>query len=239
MTIKITLAPRARAVFNGDIMATEVLGNGIYTFGEASRLIGVRPQRLRAWFSGLPNRVRPITQSDYSLAGVISFWDLVDAMVIGQLRGIGFPLDYLRKLRVALLKEFQSPHPFCQKNLLTYGKKVFIRTATDSGDDHLKDIVARQYAFPQILAPFLQQLEHDPASLLARRWNIANGVVIDPRRQYGKPIVDLVGIPTAVLQAECRANEGRIERVAEWYAIDKNSVKQAVEFEEALARKVA
>ena len=45
-------------------------------------------------------------------------------------------------------------------------------------------------ANPQILLPFLTSIDYDKVQLLARRWRIAEAVVLDPAICFGKPIID-------------------------------------------------
>jgi uncharacterized protein (DUF433 family) len=42
---------------------------------------------------------------------------------------------------------------------------------------------------------------------MATRWHIANLIVIDPSIWLGKPIVDGIGIATAILAAAYEAND--------------------------------
>lgn len=44
--------------------------------------------------------------------------------------------------------------------------------------------------FPDIIEPFLKQLDYDPDTHLARRWHIADGVVLNPGILLGKPVVE-------------------------------------------------
>lgn len=206
-------------------------------------MTGVSSRRVRAWFCGERRRGRSLIQSDYmpssALGGQISFHDLIDTLVVGQLREAGLPLQYLRKIHAALLAEFEVSHPFCWKKLLTDGKRVFIHAADELGEEHLKELRSRQHAFPEILGPVLRRVEYDPTSLLAKRWNIAHGVIIDPGRQRGKPVVESSGIPTAVLDAAYKANGNDAETVAYWYGITQEEVSLAVTFERDMGRSVA
>jgi uncharacterized protein (DUF433 family) len=215
-----------------------MIGNGIYSFSEAARLTGLSSRRVRAWFCGEQAEGRRLIYSDYSPAkstgGQISFHDLIDTLVVGKFRRAGLSLQYLRKVHEALLAEFEVDHPFCWKKLLTDGKRVFVHTADEIGEEHLKELLSRQHAFPEILAPVLKQIEYDPTSLLARRWNIAQGIIIDPGRQRGKPLVESAGIPTAVLDAAYEANGRDLAIVAHWYGVSQEDVRLAVAFEHGI-----
>jgi uncharacterized protein (DUF433 family) len=59
--------------------------------------------------------------------------------------------------------------------------------------------------------------------------------VIDPTICFGKPIVEAVGIPTAVLAAAHQANDKDEELVGEWYNVSPSYVLAAVEFETSMA----
>jgi len=220
-------------------MNAGMLGHGIYSFGEVARLVGANRRRIRTWFVGTRNQQR-LVQGDYkevsAPGGLLSFLDLIDVCVVSRLRSTGVSLQYLRKVYARLLDEFRQSHPFCRKNLFTdrEHRRVFIHVADDMGDEKLKELLSGQHAFPEIILPVLERVDYDSTSLLARRWNVGTGVVIDPSRQYGKPIVDSAGIPTAVLAAACSANNEDAHLVARWYGVDVRDVRIAVRFEAQL-----
>jgi len=220
-------------------MVTEVLGHGVYSFSEAARLVGSSRRRVRTWFVGAPDQQR-LVQGDYACAsapgGVLSFLDLIDVCIVSRLRAKNISLQYIRKVHDVLLDEFSQPHPFSRRGLFTDSarKKVFLHVADDMGEERLRELLSGQHAFPSILLPVLDQVDYDPSSLLARRWNMGSGVTIDPARQYGKPIVESAGIPTSVLAAAFYANEGNAHAVAKWYGVDVGEVRTAVHFEQSL-----
>jgi uncharacterized protein (DUF433 family) len=60
-----------------------------------------------------------------------------------------------------------------------------------------------------------------------------HGVVLDPRRSYGKPMDSESGVPTDVLFHMVEAGESP-EIVADWYQVKVRAVEAAVEFEQRL-----
>jgi uncharacterized protein (DUF433 family) len=70
---------------------------------------------------------------------------------------------------------------------------------------------------------------------MAKRWCIANLVVIDPIIGLGKPIIEGVGITTAVLAASYLANDQDADLVADWFKVHVKHVIAAVDFERNLA----
>src|SRR2546421_419281 len=80
-----------------------MLGKGVYSFPEAARLTHLKISRVKEWFRGRrKGRGRmPVFASDYeSVQGrhAISFLDLVDLFIAGQLRDHGVSLQHLRRV---------------------------------------------------------------------------------------------------------------------------------------------
>lgn len=217
-----------------------VLGHGVYNLREAALLTQLRSQRVREWFWGRP-RVesrRPIFRSDYQSVGedrAISFYDLIELFVAGQLREHGVSMQSLRKVHKQLQTDLGTRHPFCRKEILSDGKHVFTLGLNEEGRNEMIEVLSHQRVFAEILLPFLKKIAYDDATLLAQKWMIADMVVIDPAICLGKPIVESVGIATAILAAAYKANSQNAEVVAEWYGVHSSHVMAAVDFERSLA----
>jgi uncharacterized protein (DUF433 family) len=165
---------------------------------------------------------------------IISFLDLIDVLVVGRLVREGVSFRYLRRAHSHLMAEFKHQHPFCRKGIFTDGREVFIHEASSIDDPRLRELVTRQYQIPAIVMPFLRRVDYDPASQLARRWRIAEGVIVDPGRQFGKPILEGTGIPTRIIATAYEANDRDDSAVADWYGIEARTVRTAVGFERSL-----
>ena len=219
---------------------TAVLGHGVYSIPEASQLTGLKPSKVREWFrdrrSGRSRK--PVFLADYEPIGgdyAISFLDLIDLFVAGQLREHGVALQTLRRVYQKMAEDLGTAHPFCRQELLSDGKVVFTRGLDAAGQEELKEVLTNQKVFPQILLPFLQRIDYDRVTVLARRWRIADKVIVDPAICFGKPVIEQVCIPTAILAACYRANEEDPELVADWYNVHPDDVRAAVRFEESMA----
>jgi uncharacterized protein (DUF433 family) len=68
-------------------------------------------------------------------------------------------------------------------------------------------------------------------SKLARRWNIADGVVIDPLINMGKPTICRTGIATRIIANQYYANKENTELVSDLYGVGITDVMNAVRFE--------
>ncbi len=224
-------------------MGVAVLGNGIYTYAEAARLLEIKPQRLSRWFVGGRTRRGPVLESTYAqavgLERTISFLDLIEALVATKLRAKGVSLIAIRKAHTTLVDILDTPWPFAHGRLCTDGKRVFVHIAEKSKDEALIDAIQRQHVFPEVILPYLKRVDYSKETRLAERWHIAKGIVVDPQLRFGKPIVEKAGIATSVLASAYRANCSDAELVADWYGVSPRAVDLAVAFEERLRRKVA
>ena len=219
---------------------SSTLGRGVYTIPEAARLTGLRPARVREWFRKRPPQAgrRPVFVSDYPpVAGevAISFFDLVDVYVAGQLRQHGVSMQNVRRVYKCLAADLDVKHPFCHQRLLTAGKTVLLSGLDEHGREELVEVLSRQKVFPEIIEPFLHRIDYDKFQLMARRWRIAEQVVVDPGLCFGKPVVEAAGMPTAILAAAYGANEDDEDLVADWYNVAATDVLAAVRFERSLA----
>ena len=218
----------------------DALGHGVYSFAEVTKLTGLRSQRIREWFRGRASQAgkKPLIPGDYApVEGdfAISFLDLIDVYVAGQLRERDVPLQTLRRVFTKMSEELKTRHPFSHKELQTDGEDVFIRSIDEEGKEELVEVLTRQKVFVDIIEPFLKRIDYDADALLARRWHIADQVVVDPAICFGKPILEDVSIPTVVLFDAFRANNDDAELVGRWYQVRPEQVRAAVRFEERLA----
>ena len=165
----------------------------------------------------------------------ISFFDLIDVFVAGQLRDYGVSLQTVRRAYRWMRHELGTSHPFCRRELLTDGKAIFLRGVDADGQQELTEALTRQKVFPEILLPFLKTIEYDPSTVLARRWRIAPEVIIDPTISFGKPVIEEAGVVASLLSAAYHANHRDTELVADWYNVRPDAVLAAVRFESRMA----
>jgi uncharacterized protein (DUF433 family) len=100
----------------------------------------------------------------------------------------------------------------------------------------LWDIAEVQRVFDRIIIPFLKNLEFGNDQTPVRWWPLGQdqGVALDPKRNFGHPIVFETGVPTLTLARSVEANQS-IQEVARWFEISPKAVKEAVVFEQQLA----
>jgi uncharacterized protein (DUF433 family) len=218
----------------------EVIGKGIYSLAEASRLTKLRIQRVREWFRGRESTTRifkPVFESDYPIYDeeyAISFLDLIELNIGGKLRNANVPLPYVRKVYNQLRQDY-GDHPFCKRAIYVGDKKIFTSGLNDDESNSMIESITKQSYFDKIILHFLRRIDYDQNTQQAIRWHIAKMVVIDPRIRFGNPVVEGTGIATAILRDSFFANDEDASFVANWFGVKEEHVMAAVEFENDLA----
>jgi uncharacterized protein (DUF433 family) len=223
-----------------------VLGLGVYKLAEVSRLTGMYPTRVSYWFKHRPeNIVRgPIFQSDYQPIKddyAVSFLDLIDVLVASQFRDQHkVPMRIVRSAYNVLQKELKVKHPFCHSDLYTDGKRIFSLAASKitEGEELLSDVISHQQLFLQIKEK-LSHIDYGKISKIAERWRIAQGVIIDPLINRGKPTIEDTGVMTYIVANQYYANMKNAALVADLYNVNETDIINAVKFEEWYKRHAA
>jgi uncharacterized protein (DUF433 family) len=212
-----------------------LVGTGSYGIPEASRFARVNVRTASRWIAGTgDDRRGRLFKTDLPSVGhrhAVSFLDLVDLLVVGRFRDEGVSFQTVRRVYARLRESLDTPHPFSHRRLLTDGTTIFMQTLDQVGDEHLHEVLTGQKAMPEILKPYLKQIEYADDTQTAARWNIAPGVVLDPARAFGKPIIASEGTTTFVLARAYWANGEDAELVADLFDVSPESVHQAVAFE--------
>jgi uncharacterized protein (DUF433 family) len=222
------------------------LSTGIYSVPDAARLSRVSTWRIRRWLRGYRFRsnkkqyhsaplwhgqLEPI---EHSLA--LGFLDLIEIRFVDAFLKAGVSWAVLRQAHERGAALFNSTHPFCTNRFVTDGRDIFAELHRETGESSLLEIARSQHVFAQITRPFLKELEFTEGDVLLRwRPQTTKGlVVLDPTRNFGRPIVVNHGVPTEVLASATKAC-GSIDEVAHWYDVADAEIEDAVEFEQKLA----
>lgn len=219
-----------------------MIGQGIYTLAEVSRLTEVHPSTVRTWFKDRSDGtgLGSIFHSDYKPVEsdfAVSFFDLIDVLVASQFRiRHDVPMRIVRQAHNLLQEELKTNHPFCHCDLYTDGKRIFRFAADRLGEEILSEVVSRQQFFLHIKAK-LEHIDYSEVTNLAYRWRIASGVVVDPSISMGKPTIENTGVMTYVIANQYFANKKSAALVADLYEVTENDVVNAVKFEQIYGRR--
>jgi len=225
---------------------SHLVGIGLYTVAEASRLLDVRPSTLTRWLHGYkvgathyPALWTPqIDLGDDKL--YLGFRDLMEARVADAFMTWGLSHQSVRAAIVRARELIGDDHPLSTNRFKTDGKTIFMEVAAQEEDVRLIDLVRGQWTFREIVAQTLKHVDFGPDSAPIRWWprGKAARIVIDPTRSFGQPIDADTSVPAAAL-ARAAEIEGSVEAAARAWAVPVAAVRRAVEFESELIQRKA
>jgi len=225
-----------------------LIGVGLYTFQEASKLTNASAPDLRRWLNGhtykergSDTRVRsaPLWETELADSEIegISFHDLLEVRFVQAFRKHGVSLQTIRIASAHARAMFDHPYPFTCKRFQTDGKTIFAAALEESGDEQLLDLPTKQFAFAKIIEPSLHRGIEFGRDELASHWYPlprSKAVVLDPTIAFGKPIVTNGSVRTSILYDAFKAEQDK-HFVAKLYEVPLNAVDAAIRFEERLA----
>lgn len=203
---------------------------------EAARYAGVPLATLRRWVGEREDTPAVIELPEGS-AGQLSFYNLVEAFVLGALRRRHhIPLQQLRKDVRALRRLHPSVnHPLADLDLSTSARDVFVDSSR-----YLTNVSrGGQLAIVDLLQPFLARVEKSPKGAV-RLFPVTRSepaksprlITIDPRVAFGRPVIAGTGIPTAVVHERWKAGDS-VSALAEDYDRTPEEIEEALRYEAA------
>ena len=211
------------------------LNNGIYRVGEAARLTGTSYQSIGRW---LFNRNTSVLDPDYKQVDnqkTLSFYDLIEVLIVSEFRKRGIGLREIRDAHTTLKNELETVHPFCHRDLFSDHTKIFSQLSNSSGETVFQEAVSGQNSIPEVIHTYLNAIDFDSLTNLARQWNIAQGVTLNPEVCFGKPVIANTRIPSHVIYDVFRANNHDTKLIANLYELSED----AVSFENGLKEQAA
>ena len=208
-----------------------------YPLVEAARYAAVPVATLRRWIGERPGTTRAVIELPDDSLGQLSFYNLVEAFVLGGLRHKhNIPLQQLRR-DVQELRRLHPHvrHPLADLDLSTLGRNVFVDTT------HYLTNVSRggQLAIVDLLRPFLDRVERSRKGAV-RLFPLTRKdpnksprlITIDPRVAFGRPVIAGTGIPTTVIHERWTAGDS-VAALAEDYDRTPDEIEEALRCEAA------
>lgn len=214
------------------------VGRGLYSIADAAKLVGDHYNKVRRWLDPSEGVVQRGFAAEER---VISFAELMELHFIKMFRDEGVSLQAIRKAAKTASKQFGTEYPFAVKRFDTDGRTIFatlVKETGKAGDKVLvEDLKRGQYVFAHIVRPFFRKLDYSTTADISHYWpqGKRGRVVLDPQRQFGRPIDSETGIPTKALYQAFLANGQSIGKVADWFDVPDKAVRAAVKFEQSLA----
>jgi uncharacterized protein (DUF433 family) len=221
------------------------LDAGIYTIRDAVRLTGASEGQIRGWARGHPgSRAKPLLLAEYEQLGwriPLSFKNIFETILIKAFSDFGISIQGIRAMAEEAREMLGDDHPFTRVKFKTDGQKIFAEMLnTSSKQKELYDLRTRNWAIERVMRQFLKAPVKYNADGYANVWyprkKIAPHVVITPTKAFGQPVLEDSGVPTETLVDAIEAEGGNYARVARWYVVPVDQVREAKRFEAHLAK---
>jgi uncharacterized protein (DUF433 family) len=230
------------AVKNG---TSNLVNTGIYTVSETARLARIPAGKIRRWIRGYTfrygesvRRSEAVWQTDMEPIDnklALSFRDMLELRFVDAFIKAGVSWATMRRAHANAQKELKTTHPFCSQRIATDGKNILLQQAKEDSDAALLNLVTNQREFSRIVHDFLKELEFSGDEIVWWPLGKNRQIIVDPRRNFGQPTVAKSGVPAQILARSVRANSSE-DLVARWYEVQPEEIRDAIEFEESLAK---
>lgn len=228
---------------------SNLIGIGLYTPAEASRLLAIPASKISRWLRG-----HHTNNHEYSALWspevdigdghiYLGFRDLMETRIADKFIRCGVSAQRVRSAILLAREIIKEDRPLSTNQFRTDGRSIFLRIVDtdDHGEERerLLNLFRSQYEFQQVIEPLLKTIEFDARGRPFLWWpNGRRGnIVVDPARAFGRPIDVVSSVPTAILAAAGR-HQG-IPLAAKSYDVPPASIKRAIKFEEGMERRAA
>lgn len=226
------------------------LGEGIYLSGDVSKILGINREKTYRWIAGYWGLKGGLDENiKYTFGEVgnraINFYSLIEFYTFFRLRELGVSSHQIKDIHKKLSSSLRTPYPFAKvqdlrielrKNKLGLVKKKFAYYG-DTG--YLIKLDGKQQTiFNGFIDKFLEKIEFDDTTNLASRlYPLENSknVVVDPKHQFGQPVVNGTNIKTTTIYDLSLGGEND-DFIARLYDLTKDQVKDAIRFNEKLPK---
>lgn len=216
-------------------VAIPKISEGVFTIPEVARILDLPTRevghRLREYWE---KRFSKHTGKQYATdhgGKLVNFYTLIEFYVFYQLRAFGVPTKNIQKAHRTIAQVLQTEYPFAHAHLLTDGKSVLFENDTA---DIIEANDSLQLNLREIIHPFCRRIEFGADKLPVEFYPAGRGsaVVINPRHQFGVPVVKGTNIPTETIYQLFRASE-TVPAIARMYEISEQAIRDAIRYHNA------
>ncbi|MEQ8968549.1 MAG: helix-turn-helix domain-containing protein [Azospirillaceae bacterium] len=233
----------------GDTVASDLVGKGLYTAPEAARLIGVRSRTIGRWLRGYRahgQSYAALWEPEIDIGDgrlYLGFQDLMEIRVAAALIMAGVPARHIRSAIEEARRLLGRDRPLSTNRFRTDGRQILLRVVDTDEDgkerERLLGLFSRQYEFNHVIDPILRTVDFDETGDPNAWW--PNGhrgrIVVDPERSFGQPIDAESSVPVSVLASAGRAHGPKT--AAEAFLVSQAAVRRAMAFDAELEARSA
>lgn len=209
------------------------LGTGIYTLADVAGILRLPTAKVRRWMREYWNlRFGSPAQSPFSYGSgrhqVTNFLTLIEFFTFYQLRSHGVSAQSIVKAHRVLEKTYKTKYPFAKSNILTDGKRILF-------NDEIGQIIQAdetlQMTIKEVFEPFCKKVEFNDEDIVNRFFPMGrdHSIVIDPRRQFGQPIIDGTNILAENIYRLHLGGE-TLETITYLFELTADQVKDAINY---------
>jgi hypothetical protein len=213
-----------------------IFGLGIYSPRDVARLVGGSAHEVLRWTRG-SGPTDPLWKAHYQFLDdttELSFLDLVEVRVVKSLRRAGVSLQAIRYALDLAENRFGLARPLATRRFQILGSEILMDALENDGE--LISLARKnpgQKVFTEVVKQSLSDLEYDDDYVARWRPAIASHVVIDPKRQFGTPLIDEYGVSTNMIYSEFLVFKDA-RYLAKIYEVPLRFVNDAIKFEQRL-----
>jgi uncharacterized protein (DUF433 family) len=203
------------------------LGKGLFSLADLRTYVALsgKPQdadRVLRWLTDVLNSVHHQSRRpDYS------FGDLISLFVVRELLMKGVRPRDIREAEDYLRRKWDTDRPFVSEDIKTDGCGVFVDDELVAGGQLESADKHGQQVLREAVSERLTRVEYHDG--MAALWTPTQEIVVDPRVQFGEPVIAGTRVPTESI-AEM-AQYASIDRIVEEMGITPQQAKAALKFE--------
>jgi hypothetical protein len=227
------------------MITSGLIGIGLYTPSEASRLLDVPAAKIARWLKGHEIGVHQYDRLWHPQVDLndghlyLGFRDLMEVRVASAFINRGLSPQKVRRAIEIARGIIGEERPLSTAKFRTDGRTVFLQLIKEDGSDEMVDVFRKQHVFREIIEPSLKNIDFvDGIPALWWPKGKQARIVVDPQRSFGQPIEFESGVPAAVLAAAVGA-EGSVEAAARVWSVPVSSIRRSVDFQKGFQQRLA
>jgi uncharacterized protein (DUF433 family) len=212
------------------------IGSGIYTLPDLGRILNLESHKVRRllneyWDKRLANNFSEKYSWSIGKSKAVSFHTLVEFYIFYQLKDVGVSTQTILKAHQELSEIFKTPFPFAKSEVLSgiscVGKKIVFEIKKDE----IIDLNSTKQLNLKFIKEFMHKIDFDKNNLAQRLYPLGkkNSVVVDPRNQFGQPIIIGTNLFAETIY-NLHKNKETKKFIAYTYDISIKQVSDAIEF---------
>ncbi|MCF2490334.1 DUF433 domain-containing protein [Dyadobacter sp. CY347] len=216
---------------NDETQTTFGLGTGLYTVPDIAAILHLPKSKVRRWLKDYWNNQfstddQPGFSDGFGNELVTNFYTLIEFFAFYQLRQEGVTTQKIIKAHKVLGETFETKYPFAKSNILTDGRHVLF---SGKVGEIIRADETLQITIKEIFEPFCRKIDFNKNDLAERFFPLGkdHSIVIDPKRQFGQPVIGNTNILSESVFNLFRGGES-VEVIQRLYDLTKAQVNDAI-----------